>query len=91
MGGLVPAGMNGVLTDGCGRRRFFLYRYRPTIGYSGSWSTGITCRWAKPTGPAFGRPDDRLRVPTAKARIVLVGTLRFAHPTTMLPYDREPF
>src|SRR5215470_6355521 len=21
--------------------------------------------WAKPTGPAFGRPDDRLRVPTA--------------------------
>jgi len=20
--------------------------------------------WAKPTGPAFGRPDDRLRVPT---------------------------
>ena len=29
-------------------------------------------------------------VPTAKARIVLVGTLRFAHPTTMLPYDWEP-
>ena len=29
-------------------------------------------------------------MPTAKARIVLVGTLRFAHPTTMLPYDWEP-
>src|SRR5262249_17852945 len=23
--------------------------------------------WAKPTGPAFGRPDDRLRVPTPAA------------------------
>ena len=23
-----------------------------------------TVRWAKPTGPAFGGPDDRLRVPT---------------------------
>jgi hypothetical protein len=37
--------------------------------------------WAKPTGPAFGRPDDRLRVPTAAP---LVGTARrraFAHPT----------
>src|SRR6266849_2416469 len=38
--------------------------------------------WAKPTGLAFGRPDDRLRVPTPGAR---VGTLRFAHPTACLP------
>jgi hypothetical protein len=40
--------------------------------------------WAKPTGPAFGRPDDRLRVPTAAEP--LVGTARekraFAHPTS---------
>src|SRR5258708_25391376 len=28
----------------------------------GSGSAGFG--WAKPTGPAFGRPDDKLRVPT---------------------------
>jgi len=33
--------------------------------------------WAKPTGPAFGRPDDRLRVPTVTAS----AWARFALPT----------
>jgi hypothetical protein len=40
--------------------------------------------WAKPTGPAFGGPDDRLRVPTQEhTRPKRLGTaLRaFAHPT----------
>src|SRR6516164_11130951 len=35
--------------------------------------------WAKPTGPAFGRPDDRLRVPTAA--ILVWRWARFALPT----------
>jgi len=40
--------------------------------------------WAKPTGPAFGRPDDRLRVPTCG----LIAWARrkeraFAHPTNV--------
>ena len=34
--------------------------------------------WAKPTGPAFGRPDDRLRVPTAT--IPMRRGARFALP-----------
>jgi len=29
-------------------------------------------------------------VPTNTILALAVGTLRFAHPTTMLPYDREP-
>src|SRR5271155_2743751 len=43
--------------------------------------------WAKPTGPAFRRPDDRLRVPTASrsawARFALP-TLRMALTTAVL-------
>jgi cobaltochelatase CobN len=38
--------------------------------------------WAKPTGPAFGRPDDRLRVPTLDLSAwALREDHAFAHPT----------
>ncbi len=47
--------------------------------YSGSRSTGITCRVGK--GALFARRAHRGNA--------VVGTLRFAHPTTF-PYDRKP-
>src|SRR5450631_3422129 len=40
--------------------------------------------WAKPTGPAFGRPDDRLRVPTCGLTAWARREERaFAHPTSL--------
>src|SRR5258707_192998 len=52
--------------------------YRFTRARSASYRRVVG--WAKPTGPAFGRPDDRLRVPT-KAR-GMVGT---AHRSRACP------
>src|SRR5262245_39651045 len=38
-------------------------------------------RWAKPTGLASGRPDDRLRVPTFGLSLAGAALRAFAHPT----------
>src|SRR6266436_827466 len=43
---------------------------------------------AKPTGPAFGRPDDRLRVPTS-AFPVGTALRSFAHPTRLRGSQRS--
>ena len=58
--------------------------------YSAFRSYGSVVGRAKPTGPAFGRPDDRLRVPTDGRG--LVGTARKSAPlpTRVIPVDRNP-
>jgi len=53
-------------------------------------SNGSVVGWAKPSGPVFGRPDDRLGVPI-KGR--LVGAARKSAPLPTLqviPVDRNP-
>jgi hypothetical protein len=53
-----------------------------------------TVGWAKPTGPAFGRPHDRLRVPTGRvgtareaSRPIRIVPRAFTHPTGYWMYE----